>query len=84
MTARPEVRAQRRFQELKLHGSAVSLADVEANIRQRDLDDTTRKADPLTKAPDAVEIDNSDITAEEQFVKALDSVLDVLARVGQE
>lgn len=84
MTARPEVRAQRRFHELRLKGSDVSLADVEANIRQRDLDDTTRKADPLTKAPDAVEIDNSDITAEEQFQRALDVVLDVLARVGQE
>ncbi len=84
MTARPEVRAQRRYHELQMKGAAVSLADVQANIRQRDLDDTTRKADPLTKAPDAVVIDNSDITAEEQFRKALDIVVDVLARVGQE
>lgn len=84
MTARPEVRAMRRYHELQMKGAAVSLADVEANIRQRDLDDTTRKADPLTKAPDAVVIDNSDITAEEQFRKALDIVVDVLARVGQE
>lgn len=84
MTARPEVRAQRRYHELKQKGSEATLAEVEANIRQRDLDDTTRKADPLTKAPDAVEIDNSDITAEEQFVKALDIVLGVLAQVGQE
>ncbi len=84
MTARPEVRAQRRYHELRLKGSNVSLADVEANIRQRDLDDTTRKADPLAKAADAIEIDNSDITAEEQFVKALDVVLGVLAQVGQE
>lgn len=84
MTARPEVRAMRRYHELRMKGAAVSLADVEANIRQRDLDDTTRKADPLTKAPDAVVIDNSDITAEEQFRKALDIVVDVLARVAQE
>lgn len=84
MTARPEVRAQRRFHELKMKGAAVTLEEVEANIRQRDLDDTTRKADPLTKAPDAIVIDNSDITAEEQFVRALDIVLGVLAQVGQE
>ncbi len=84
MTARPEVRAQRRFHELKMKGAAVTLADVEANIHQRDLDDTTRKADPLTKASDAIVIDNSDITAEEQFVRALDIVLGVLAQVGQE
>jgi CMP/dCMP kinase len=84
MTARPEVRAQRRYQELKDKGVEVEFASVLENIRRRDLDDTTRKADPLVKAPDAVEIDNSDITAEEQFVRALDVVLDVLARVGQE
>ncbi|MBK7944360.1 MAG: (d)CMP kinase [Flavobacteriales bacterium] len=84
MTARPEVRAQRRFHELRLKGSDVSFAEVEANIHQRDLDDTTRKADPLTKAADAIEIDNSDITAEQQFRKALDIVLGVLAQVGQE
>lgn len=84
MTARPEVRARRRFHELKMKGAAVTLEEVEANIRQRDLDDTTRKADPLTKAPDAIVIDNSDITAEEQFVRALDIVLGVLAQVGQE
>lgn len=84
MTARPEVRALRRYHELKLKGSSASLADVEANISQRDLDDTTRKADPLTKAADAIEIDNSDITAEQQFRKALDIVLGVLAQVGQE
>ncbi|MEZ4756615.1 MAG: (d)CMP kinase [Flavobacteriales bacterium] len=84
MTARPEVRAQRRFHELKMKGAAVTLEEVEANIRQRDLDDTTRAADPLSKAPDAIVIDNSDITAEEQFVRALDIVLGVLAQVGQE
>jgi cytidylate kinase len=84
MTARPEVRAQRRYHELKLKGAEVDLASVVENIAQRDLDDTTRAADPLTKATDAIEIDNSDITAEEQFVKALDIVLEVLARVGQE
>lgn len=84
MTARPEVRAQRRYHELKQKGVEVDYASVLENIARRDEDDTTREADPLVKAPDAVEIDNSDITAEQQFVRALDIVLGVLARVGQE
>jgi cytidylate kinase len=84
MTARPEVRAGRRYRELQGKGAQVTLAEVEDNIRKRDLDDTTRAADPLTQAPDAIVIDNSNITAEEQFVKALDIVLGVLAQMGQE
>lgn len=84
MTARPDIRAKRRYHELKLKGVEVDYASVLENIERRDEDDTTRAADPLIKAPDAVEIDNSDITAEEQFVKALDIVVDVLAQVGQE
>lgn len=84
MTARPEVRAKRRYEELKTKGQEVDLERVVENVRQRDLDDTTRAADPLRKAPDAVEIDNSDITPQQQFTKALDVVLAVLAQVGQE
>ena len=84
MTARPEVRAQRRYHELKQKGVEVDYASVLENIARRDEDDTTREADPLVKAPDAVEIDNSDITAQQQFERALDVVLGVLAQVGQE
>ena len=84
MTARPEVRAQRRYQELKAKGVEVDYASVLENINRRDEDDTTRAADPLIKTADAVEIDNSDITPQEQFQQALDIVLGVLAQVGQE
>lgn len=84
MTARPDVRAQRRYHELKSKGVEVDYASVLENINRRDEDDTTRAADPLIKAPDAVEIDNSDITAQQQFEQALDVVLGVLAQVGQE
>jgi cytidylate kinase len=84
MTARPEIRAQRRYNELKGRGVEVDYASVLENIERRDEDDTKRAADPLIKAPDAFEIDNSDITADEQFRKALDIVVDVLAQVGQE
>ncbi len=80
MTARPEVRAQRRYMELKARGVEVDLARVLENIARRDLDDTTRAADPLVKAPDAVEIDNSDITEEEQFEMAMYEVRKALAR----
>jgi cytidylate kinase len=84
MTARPEIRAQRRYNELKSKGVEVDYASVLENIERRDEDDTKRAADPLIKAHDATEIDNSDITADEQFRKALDIVVDVLAQVGQE
>ena len=84
MTARPDVRAKRRYHELKSKGVEVDYASVLENIERRDEDDTKRAADPLIKAQDAIEIDNSDITAEEQFRKALDIVVDVLAQVGQE
>lgn len=79
MTARPDVRAQRRYLELKSKGVEVDYASVLENIERRDEDDTTRAADPLIKAPDAIEIDNSDITAQQQFEQALDVVLGVLA-----
>jgi cytidylate kinase len=67
MTADVEVRAQRRFLQLKNNGVNISIEDVRENIAQRDLQDTTRAADPLRKAPDAIVLDNSSLTEEEQF-----------------
>jgi len=67
MTADVEVRAQRRFLQLKNNGVDISLDDVRENITQRDFQDTTRAADPLAKAWDAVVLDNSNLTEEEQF-----------------
>lgn len=74
MTARPEVRAQRRHAELLAKGATVTLDEVVANLAKRDLDDTTRAADPLVQADDAVVIDNSDITEAQQLEMALDVV----------
>ncbi|MCB0814414.1 MAG: (d)CMP kinase, partial [Flavobacteriales bacterium] len=54
MTARPEVRARRRYDELKSKGVEVDYASVLDNIERRDEDDTKRAADPLIKAPTAV------------------------------
>jgi cytidylate kinase len=67
MTADVEVRAQRRFLQLKNNGVSISLEDVRENIAQRDLQDTTRAADPLRKTADAIVLDNSNLTEEEQF-----------------
>ena len=67
MTADVEVRAQRRFLQLKNNGVDISMEDVRENIAQRDFQDTTRAADPLRKASDAIVLDNSNLTEEEQF-----------------
>ena len=83
MTASPEVRAMRRYNELKGRGVDVDPAAVMANIRARDLDDTTRAADPLVQAPDAVVIDNSELTAAEQFDEALGVVVRVIGEVTE-
>lgn len=71
MTADPEVRARRRYLELTAKGMKVDMAAVRENIAQRDEDDTKRKASPLIQAPDAIVIDNSELTEEEQFDLAL-------------
>ncbi|MCH4828533.1 cytidylate kinase [Flavobacterium covae] len=67
MTSRANVRAQRRFDELTEKGQFVSYNQVLENVLQRDHIDTTRKDSPLVKANDAIEIDNSELTREEQF-----------------
>ncbi|MXN91984.1 (d)CMP kinase [Flavobacterium sp. Sd200] len=74
MTSRAETRAQRRFEELKAQGNDVTYKSVYDNIIERDSIDTGRKDSPLVKSPDAVEIDNSDLTKEEQFEKILELV----------
>tara|TARA_R110002072_G_scaffold214904_2_gene372011 strand:+ start:87 stop:773 length:687 start_codon:yes stop_codon:yes gene_type:complete len=71
MTASTDVRAQRRYDELKAKGKEVSLQDVRANLVSRDNEDTTRKEDPLIQANDALVLDNSDLTPEQQLALAL-------------
>ena len=67
MTARDEVRAQRRYDEMKSKGENPDFAEVLANVRERDRIDSTRAVSPLRKADDAVVLDNSDMTREEQY-----------------
>jgi cytidylate kinase len=52
---------------LKNNGVSIAIEDVLENIAQRDLQDTTRAADPLRKAAEAIILDNSNLTEEEQF-----------------
>ena len=77
MTASPVTRAQRRFDELTAKGDAVQYDEVLENVIQRDHIDTNRKDSPLVKAEDAIEIDNSHLTREEQF----DAVLELVSEV---
>jgi CMP/dCMP kinase len=74
MTADPDVRANRRYQELKLKGVEMTLEEVKQNLTERDYHDTHRKENPLVKANDAIVIDNTNITKEDQLSLALDLV----------
>lgn len=67
VTADDKVRAQRRFDELTAKGEQVTFDEVLNNLRERDLLDTTREESPLIKADDAILLDNSFMTIEEQF-----------------
>ncbi len=67
LTASPEVRAQRRFLELQSKGINSTYEEILANVNERDERDTTRDESPLRKANDAIELDNSYISIDEQL-----------------
>ncbi len=71
LTASPEIRAQRRFEELKEKGQNPDFNDVFADVKDRDYRDTHRAESPLKQADDAVVIDNSHLTREEQMEEVL-------------
>lgn len=66
VTASPEVRAKRRMDELNEKGIHVSYEEVLANVKKRDHIDSTRTESPLRQAEDALVLDNSEMTLEEQ------------------
>ena len=78
MTASPDTRAQRRYKELITKGDAVSYEEILQNVVERDHLDSTRKDSPLIKAEDAIEIDNSHLSREEQFDQVLNLVTTIL------
>ncbi len=66
VTASVEVRAQRRFKELEAKGESADLDEIRKNVEQRDYIDSHREVSPLRKADDALELDNSNMTIDEQ------------------
>jgi cytidylate kinase len=80
MTASPDTRAKRRYDELRAKGEEVTYQAILENVIYRDHLDTTREDSPLTKAIDAVEIDNSQLTREAQAKTIYDLTLQVLRK----
>jgi cytidylate kinase len=66
VTASPEVRARRRLEELQAKGEQTTYEEVLANVKKRDYIDSTREESPLRQAPDALVLDNSEMTIPEQ------------------
>lgn len=75
VTAKPEIRAQRRFDELKDKQVNTSFEEVLKNLQERDLIDSTRTESPLVKTPDAIEIDTTDLTPNSQLELAYNLTL---------
>ena len=78
VTANPEVRTARRLAELEAKGEQVAAAAVRENLLERDHLDSTRKESPLARASDAIELDTSLLSKEEQLAWALQRVLELL------
>jgi len=74
LTARPEVRARRRFDELVAKGAPVTFEETLADVLRRDEQDTTRPVAPLRRADDASTIDDSDISIDQTVSRMVDRV----------
>ena len=74
MTASPQVRAQRRYEELVSKGDNVTYEEVEKNVITRDYMDSHRSVSPLVQAPDAVVIDNGAMTIEENVATMVNAI----------
>ncbi|WP_179352255.1 (d)CMP kinase [Winogradskyella vidalii] len=80
MTASAETRAKRRYKELLDRGHKLSYDDVLENVTTRDHIDSTREDSPLIKADDAIEIDNSDLSIEEQLNRLVAFAEELISR----
>ena len=78
ITASQEIRAQRRFLELKSKGIEAKINEISSNLAERDLMDSSRKESPLIQVADAIVIDNSKLTREEQLDFVLNLVRNLL------
>ena len=82
MTAKEEIRAQRRYEELRSKGVHVDLESVKSNIAERDYRDTNRKIAPLVQVDDAIVLDNSTLTPEEQLDWVLGKVQQITSKTS--
>ena len=83
MTASAETRAKRRLNELLQKGQATNFEEVLANVVHRDHIDQTRKESPLRRADDAIDLDNSEMTIDEQNAWLLARYREALKKAGQ-
>lgn len=79
ITAKPEIRAKRRYDELVAKGSDVTLGEVLVEINRRDFNDMNRKEAPLKQAPDAILLDTSDL----DFEQTVSGVTDLIRDLGK-
>ena len=79
VTASPEIRAQRRYAELQQKGIPQSLEEVQLNLTKRDHIDSTREESPLLQVQDAIVLDNSKLTKEEQLEWALEKARKIIS-----
>jgi cytidylate kinase len=82
ITASANIRAKRRFDELTKKGDKVSFEEILKNVKERDYIDSTREDSPLIKANDAIEIDNSNLSLEEQFDKIYKIALEKIKSIN--
>ena len=78
LTAQAEIRAKRRFEELKAKNEKPNFDEVLKNVKERDIIDSTRETDPLRQAEDAILLDNSFLSIEEQNKKAFEMVRELM------
>jgi cytidylate kinase len=84
LTAAPQVRSHRRHQELLAKGVDASLEDIHTTLPERDHIDTTREDSPLRKAEDAIVIDNTHLSREQQLEEAYQLALQSIAASGSD
>lgn len=77
LTASPEVRAKRRYEELKATDPDVNIEEIKTNLLERDYIDSTREESPLIKTEDAWVLDNSRLTKDEQLTLVLNKICEI-------
>lgn len=82
MTADPAVRARRRYDELRAKGQQVSLEEIERNVVERDRADMQRAIAPLRRADDALVLDNSRMSVDEQMTWVMERIDEALRRAA--